>query len=758
MGNTLLSEALCMPPSLCRPLSNVVHSKTGGIIMFVLRFLASLNDERDLWFSMSSRRWMYNLEEIRLKEIHGDVVSHMTEHMKSLSKNMRMGLKFAACLGPNFDASVLEKVKKDDEFEDSFLKSCVDFGFLQNIGLNQYVWAHDQIQQAAYDLIPLQKRESFHLLVGSRLFITTAPSEMEHMIFFIVDNMNRGYKLIDEPDQNYEVSQLNLEAGEEALSSSAFHSAAKYLLTGLSLLGPESWETKYKLTIRLYDAASEALFVIGDFTRLSALIEKPLMNAHSFEDKLNILNNLVRALAASSKFIEGITKCLSILSQLGEVIPTEVTGDVYAEEVSQVKTLLHGKSRQELLSLPMMSETQKLAAMQFMNHALTMTFIAKPLLNPIIVLRMVKMSIEHGVCNISAFAFACYGAWLVSEPSCDVEGGHRMGRVATEMMKRLSAVEMIPRLYATVYGFINIWKEPWQAGQSKHLEAYESAAATGDMEYATANLFQYTSTAIYGCGENLESLSQNIQPYAKRAFQCNQRTAWIRLVILHQLALDLMGIDNNSFSPYSNGTTEDSCFMRCRTNHEISVCRLICCKKKYPAFFTGDLDSAAKMYELSQDFPLGSTGMGSIVSAFIDGLIGFFFARKHLEDEAKWTNLGLGAIQSLRKWVKSSDWNFSNKLYLLEAEFYFLREDDERALVCYHASIKASKEHRFIHEQGLAEEKLGTYFLNQSRHDDAIIHFENAKKCYEVWGAHAVAQRVDKAIAMLLPFCAARGL
>ena len=75
-----------------------------------------------------------------------------------------------------------------------------------------------------------------------------------------------------------------------------------------------------------------------------------------------------------------------------------------------------------------------------MNHALTMTFVAKPLLNPIIVLRMVKMSIEYGICNISAFAFACYGAWLVSEPSCDVEGGHRMGRVATEMMTRLGAV------------------------------------------------------------------------------------------------------------------------------------------------------------------------------------------------------------------------------------------------------------------------------------------------------------------------------
>ena len=81
--------------------------------------------------------------------------------------------------------------------------------------------------------------------------------------------------------------------------------------------------------------------------------------------------------------------------------------------------------------------------MQFMNHALTMTFITRPMLNPILVFRMVKMSIEHGICNISAFAFACYGAWLVSEPSFDVEGAHSIGRVATEMMKRLVCAYLI---------------------------------------------------------------------------------------------------------------------------------------------------------------------------------------------------------------------------------------------------------------------------------------------------------------------------
>eukprot|EP00580_Thalassiosira_gravida_P012547 CAMPEP_0201652466 /NCGR_PEP_ID=MMETSP0493-20130528/44491_1 /ASSEMBLY_ACC=CAM_ASM_000838 /TAXON_ID=420259 /ORGANISM="Thalassiosira gravida, Strain GMp14c1" /LENGTH=707 /DNA_ID=CAMNT_0048128981 /DNA_START=804 /DNA_END=2927 /DNA_ORIENTATION=- len=707
---------------------------------------------------MSARRWMYNLEEIRRKEIHGDVVSHMTERMKSLSKNMQMGLKFAACLGPNFSTMVLEKIQKDIVFKGSILNSCVDLGFLQKESSDQYVWAHDQIQQAAYDLIPLAKRESFHLLVGTRLFISTSPSELENMLFFIVDNMNRGSKLIDDQDQLYEISQLNLEAGEKALSSSAFHSAAKYLMTGLSLLRPESWELKYNLTIRLYDAASEALFVTGDFSRLSVLIEEPLINARSFEDKLNILNNLVRALAASAKIEEGMTNCFSILCQLGEEIPNESTPEIYAEEVSHVKQLLEGKSQQDLLFLPMMSETRKLAAMQFMNHALTMTFIAKPLLNPIIVLRMVRMSIEHGICNISAFGFACYGAWLVSEPSCDVEGGHRMGRVAIEMMKQLGAAEMTPRLYATVYGFINIWKEPWQAGLERHLEAYKSGTTTGDMEYGITNLYQYANTALY-CGENLPNLSQNLQSYAKRAFQCNQHNGWRSFVILNQLTLDLMGIKQNAFCPYSNGTTEESCFTSCFNNNNFSMCRLICGKKKFVAFFTGDLDAAAKMYEQSQKFPFGSTGrlVHILVSIFIDGLIGFFLARKHREDEKKWANLGLYAIQSFRTWVPGSIWNFSNKLHLLEAEFYFLSEEDGRARACYQASIKAAREHRFIHEEGLAEEKLATYLLHKSQHDDALRHFINAKRCYDSWGACTLGRRVEKAIAILLPLCSGRG-
>lgn len=119
--------------------------------------------------------------------------------------------------------------------------------------------------------------------------------------------------------------------------------------------------------------------------------------------------------------------------------------------------------------------------MQFLNHLLYQVYAARPAMAPIIAFRMLEISIEYGVCNITPFAFGVYGAFLVSTAILDNEGGYRMGRVATELMKRIGAVEIIPRLYTTIYAMINIWKEPFQASLSKHLEAFDIGANRGDV-------------------------------------------------------------------------------------------------------------------------------------------------------------------------------------------------------------------------------------------------------------------------------------
>ena len=146
--------------------------------------------------------------------------------------------------------------------------------------------------------------------------------------------------------------------------------------------------------------------------------------------------------------------------------------------------------------------------------------------------------------------------------------------------------------------------------------------------------------------------------------------------------------------------------------------------------------------------------LNSFIDTFVDGLIGFFQARKYCENERTWAKIGQDAISSLRKWALGSEYNFINKLYLLEAEgAFYAKEDDACVMKYYNGAISAARDHHFVHEHGLAEEKAATFLLHRKKYNDAMTHFKNAKKCYEAWGADRLVKRIGDAIEILLPQC-----
>ena len=78
--------------------------------------------------------------------------------------------------------------------------------------------------------------------------------ELSDIIFTIVWNMNQGIGQLKTRSQFHEVARLNLKAGKQAMASSSYDSASKYLLVGVSLLNDESWDNEYELSLGLYDA------------------------------------------------------------------------------------------------------------------------------------------------------------------------------------------------------------------------------------------------------------------------------------------------------------------------------------------------------------------------------------------------------------------------------------------------------------------------------------------------------------------------
>ena len=246
-----------MPPTVIEPLSSVICNKSGGMVLFITNFLKSLHEEQLIYFNLTTLRWEFELEKIVYKEISTDIADFLSERVTRLPRPIQEGLKIAACLGSTFHLTVFQKANKSsDEVTKDFILFAKENGFLQELSPDQFIWSHDQLQEAAYSLIHTNKREITHLLVGARIYLDTTSDELPLLIHDIVRNMNIGIAHLDSLDRKTELAQLNLVAGEQSRQSSAFYTAANYFMTGAGLLG-DNWQDtdQYELGMKLFNSA-----------------------------------------------------------------------------------------------------------------------------------------------------------------------------------------------------------------------------------------------------------------------------------------------------------------------------------------------------------------------------------------------------------------------------------------------------------------------------------------------------------------------
>ena len=130
-----------------------------------------------------------------------------------------------------------------------------------------------------------------------------------------------------------------------------------------------------------------------------------------------------------------------------------------------------------------------------------------------------------------------------------------------------------------------------------------------------------------------------------------------------------------------------------------------------------------------------------IFNVFYDGLINFHFAGR--TGDARYRERGENALSQLREWLRHSDWNFQNKFLLVNAEYYKITKDFTNAAICYDASIQAAKQHKFIHEEAMANELAGIFYSEQGIYPKSYSHFKQAVACYKKWGASVIAREIE---------------
>jgi predicted ATPase len=163
-----------------------------------------------------------------------NVADLMTAKLQKLPPTCRLSLEVAACLGQSFVEGtlgfVMEAVLESDLFPEhgsievgEMMERSVIDGLLEHEGLRQaaegptYSFVHDQVQNAALALIPIDKRPKLELLIGQKLLVLYegAPhDESDSRLFVAVDLCNRGVSFLGN-EEKIKLAEYNAIAGKK---------------------------------------------------------------------------------------------------------------------------------------------------------------------------------------------------------------------------------------------------------------------------------------------------------------------------------------------------------------------------------------------------------------------------------------------------------------------------------------------------------------------------------------------------------------
>lgn len=736
----LLSDALLADAAAVTPLARLVHDKTRGNAFFATEFLKSLADESLLQFDFDTARWTWDANLIAQKSIADNVVDLMAGKVLRLEPGSQEVLKLAACVGNRFDLETLCWITgAEGETVSAQLKQGLAEGLVLPLGKGAFKFSHDRIQQAVYSLIPEDEREQVHLKIGRRLQSHLADTDDAARVFDIANQLNLGRALLERADEIIALAELNLDAGRRAKLNSAFPTALEYLEHGIALVEgqPDPWRNHYDLSLALYTEATEAAYLSGKFNRMDGWFHQILEHGKTTLEKVKPYEIRILAYKAENRFMDAITTGLDLLEQLGERFPRN-PGMVHVfRDLATTHMALRGRSNDDLMALPLMTDPEKRAAMRIIADITSSVYWGMPNLVPLIVFRMVRLSLAYGNHPVSCFAYGSYGVLM-----CGVLGqmrvGYRYGQLALDLLDKLNAKEWKAQIYVTPYALIFHWNEHVRNTLRPLQQSFQIGMETGLIEFACVNTNIYCIQSFL-CGRPLERVAEETRAYSVLYQQFKQETNYNYNEVFRQAMLNLIGRSNDPVKLTGEAYDEDKMLAQNVERSDKTGTFFIHFNKMLLCYYFHRYDEAwihAQEARKLLDAVLAKFEIPNL--HFYAALTALALAeRSHGRKRLALIARARMDTAKLKRWARFAPVNYRHKYDLCAAELARIRGRENAARVAYDRAAAGASENDYLHEQALAYELAGRFYADTGRMVLAEFHLKAAYNTYREWGAGA---------------------
>ncbi|MBP0596214.1 AAA family ATPase, partial [Paraburkholderia sp. LEh10] len=741
----LIAEALHCEPARIAPLAQLVHDRTGGNPFFVIQFLHALAEEDLLTFDHDAGQWCWDPDRIHAKGYTDNDVNLMVGKLSRLPAEALQALQQLACLGNIAELPTLALVLGTSQEEvHGVLWPAVRHEFVERLA-GAYRFVHDRIQEAAYSLIPPERRSEVHLQVGRLLAAHTPPEKQEEAIFDIVNHLNRGAALIASQDEREQLAELNLIAGQRAKASAAYASALTYLAAGAALLPEDAWERRNELSFALELQRAESEFATGALMEAEARLAALSTRAGTTVQRVAVACLRVDLYMTTDQNDRAVAVGLDSLRHLGIDWPPHPTEEQARREYERIWSQLGSRTIEELHELPLMSDPDALATVELLIRVAVPAYFRTTLqLFSLAVCRAVNLSLEHGHSDASCVAYELF-AMLAGPYFDNYDAGFRFARLGYELPEKPELKRFRARTLQT-FGFISAWTRHVRTGRDLLLRAFEIANRIGDLTYAGYACAQLNTNLLLA-GDPLDEA----QSEAERSLQFANKLGFGVIVawITGQLGLirTLRGL-TTEFGSFDDGRFNELEFERNLSSHPALA--VVECwywiRKLQARFLAGDYTAAADASSRAQPLVKASPSVletaeyhfyGALTQAACWDMETAMSRQQHFE--------ALPAHhRQLQVWAKNCPDNFENRAALVGAEVARIEGRALDAMDLYEQAIRSARANGFVHNEALANELAARFYAARGFQTTSRAYLKEARYCYIRWGADGKVRQLDK--------------
>jgi PAS domain S-box-containing protein len=388
-----------------------------------------------------------------------------------------------------------------------------------------------------------------------------------------------------------------------------------------------------------------------------------------------------------------------------------------------------------------MEDEEKLAAMEILVAILTSVRTSAIERFPSVINTMLNLISRYGNCSTSSTAYSHYALVLCLKQR--YQEGNRFGQLAVDLLEKDPHPGRAAEIQNLQYSNVRHWMQSIRDLITPLKTYHRMAMQAGDFETSMYCLLNYT-VMLWGSGKPLEHCLVEIEPIISLCQSKNQQFSLQAALMLAEFAHNLTEMSPATTRLEGKWFSEETMMSRLEGNQFLLA--LYGLLKMKLCYLLGDPGAAYDHLEevLKHRSSINPHYLYTEISFYGSLSCAAGLAGDESDSDRKERLERLKLFEEeLKLWAETAPMNYQHQYHLLLAEKSRVTDKHWEAVQFYEKAVKGAQENRFVHDEALANELFGQFWLEQSNDSIAEMYMRAARTLYQQWGAAAKVTHLE---------------